>query len=339
MSISLTERRPLPAQGVVHSTPRAAYIHVPFCRHRCGYCNFTLVAGRDELIGDYLRAIELELATLGIPREVDTLYFGGGTPTHLSPRQFRVLATAVLKWHPLASGYEWTVEANPADIDPPMIDTLSGLGVTRLSLGGQSFRTGKLRLLERDHEAADIERAALLARRIGMQVSLDLIFATPDETLAEWQADLERGDRARAGTCFDVWPDVRTRRRVLDPKIARRVGGSRRGFTARYVRARHRSPDRRRLRTLRSVELRPARLPVAAQPGVLVGRRILRGRPGRRTIRERHSRIEPSQHHHLFEERARRRITRFRARRVIGRSAAARTVGIWPAADQRRIAK
>ncbi len=72
--------------------PRAAYVHVPFCRHRCGYCNFTLLAGRDDLIDDYLRAIELELQQLGQPHEVDTLYFGGGTPTHLSPEQLRRLA-------------------------------------------------------------------------------------------------------------------------------------------------------------------------------------------------------------------------------------------------------
>ncbi len=182
------EEKPLRAS---QRQPRAAYIHVPFCRHHCGYCNFTLVAGRDDLIADYLRAIEIELAGLGDPREVDTLYFGGGTPTHLSPVQFRELAASVLKWHPLASGYEWTVEANPADIDRPMIDTLSELGVTRLSLGSQSFRTEKLRLLERDHEAADIRRSVELAREAGMQVSLDLIFAAPGETLADWRSDLE----------------------------------------------------------------------------------------------------------------------------------------------------
>src|SRR5687767_12054442 len=78
--------------GATKSMPRSAYIHVPFCRHRCGYCNFTLVAGRDDLIGDYLLAIELELSQkVGgahpTPREVDTLYFGGGTPTHLSVDQ------------------------------------------------------------------------------------------------------------------------------------------------------------------------------------------------------------------------------------------------------------
>jgi oxygen-independent coproporphyrinogen III oxidase len=171
--------------------PKAAYIHVPFCRHRCGYCNFTLVAGREDLVGDYLRAIELELASLEKPHEVDSLYWGGGTPTFLAPAQLRELATKVLHWHPLAAGYEFTVEANPADLDLPKIETLSQLGVTRLSLGGQSFRTEKLQLLERDHQAADIERSVAMAHVAGLNVSLDLIFATPGETLAQWSDDLD----------------------------------------------------------------------------------------------------------------------------------------------------
>jgi putative oxygen-independent coproporphyrinogen III oxidase len=182
--------------GVAFAPPRSAYIHVPFCRHRCGYCNFTLVAGRDDLIEDYLRAIELELEHLGAPREVDTLYFGGGTPTHLNPQQLRRLGETVLHWHPLAvaspaNHYEWTVEANPADVNGPMIETLRNLGVTRLSLGGQSFREEKLRLLERDHAASDVVRAADLARAAGIHVSLDLIFATPGETLHQWLTDVE----------------------------------------------------------------------------------------------------------------------------------------------------
>jgi oxygen-independent coproporphyrinogen-3 oxidase len=179
------------AATAVHAPPRAAYIHVPFCRHRCGYCNFTLVAGRDDLITDYLRAIELELAKLETPREVDTLYFGGGTPTHLSPDDFRHLSKSVSRWFPLAASAEWTVEANPADLNREMMDTLVDLDVTRLSLGGQSFRLEKLHTLERNHTAADIQRAIEWAHAGGMQVSLDLIFATPGETLAEWQADLD----------------------------------------------------------------------------------------------------------------------------------------------------
>jgi oxygen-independent coproporphyrinogen-3 oxidase len=194
--------------------PRAAYIHVPFCRHRCSYCNFTLVAGRDDLIGDYLRAIELELGALETPREVDTLYFGGGTPTHLSADQFRRLAKVASQWFPLSNNSpslfgtgeakvrqhnaEWTVEANPADLSRELMDTLVELGVTRLSLGGQSFRPEKLQSLDRDHTAADIEQSVLRAHDVGMLVSLDLIFATPGETLAQWQVDLDAAIALRA---------------------------------------------------------------------------------------------------------------------------------------------
>src|SRR3954469_24322895 len=114
--------------------PGAAYIHVPFCRHRCGYCNFTLVAGRDDLIDAYLEALERELQQLGEPHEVDTLFFGGGTPTHLPPRQLeRVLATA-RHWFPLAVGGELSIEANPIDMDEARSIILANAGVTRVSL-------------------------------------------------------------------------------------------------------------------------------------------------------------------------------------------------------------
>jgi oxygen-independent coproporphyrinogen-3 oxidase len=165
---------------------------VPFCRHRCGYCNFTLITGRDDLVTDYLRAINIEMDRLEVAHEVDTLYFGGGTPTHLTPSQLQQLARAVLRQHPLAPGYEWTVEANPADLDAAMIETLADLGVTRLSLGGQSFRPDKLHFLERDHEPRDVQQALALARSKRMQVALDLIFATPGESLAQWAHDVEQ---------------------------------------------------------------------------------------------------------------------------------------------------
>ena len=171
--------------------PRSAYIHVPFCTHRCGYCNFAVVAGRDDLVEPFLAALEIELAGLGQSREVDTLYFGGGTPTFLTPGQLRQLCQLVLKWHPLAAGYEWTVEANPGDLDRERLEVLAEMGVNRLSLGSQSFHSEKLLLLERDHDRADILRSVELARAARMQVSLDLIFAAPGETLEQWLADLE----------------------------------------------------------------------------------------------------------------------------------------------------
>ncbi|QDU91073.1 Oxygen-independent coproporphyrinogen-III oxidase-like protein [Pirellulimonas nuda] len=173
------------------ATPRSAYVHVPFCAHRCGYCNFAVVAGRDHLVGDYLRAIEAELALRPGPCEVDTLYFGGGTPTRLPLPDFVRLSEMLLAARPLAAGAEWTVEANPADLGDAYVARMAELGVTRLSLGAQSLRDAKLRLLERDHAAGDIARTVASAKQHGIRVALDLIFAAPGETLDQWRADLD----------------------------------------------------------------------------------------------------------------------------------------------------
>ena len=176
-------------------TPRAAYIHVPFCRHRCGYCNFTLIAGRDDLVERYIKALAIELAALERPCEVDTLFLGGGTPTHLEPVQLARLLDQVKHWFPLAPGGEFSIEANPIDLADSQATersaVLAAAGVTRISLGAQSFRADKLRLLERDHDAAGIRRAFELARGLARSVSLDLIFGAPGETPAQWQADLD----------------------------------------------------------------------------------------------------------------------------------------------------
>jgi oxygen-independent coproporphyrinogen-3 oxidase len=176
-------------------TPRAAYIHVPFCRHRCGYCNFTLIAGRDDLVERYIKALALELTALERPREVDTLFLGGGTPTHLEPPQLARLLEQVQHWFPLAPGGEFSIEANPIDLADNVARersaVLAAAGVTRVSLGAQTFRADKLRLLERDHDAAAIRRALELARGFANSVSLDLIFGAPGETLDQWQADLD----------------------------------------------------------------------------------------------------------------------------------------------------
>ena len=172
--------------------PRAAYLHIPFCVHRCGYCNFTVIAGRDDLVEPLLAALSTELSWLGEPREVDTLYFGGGTPTYLAPEPLSRLCDLALRWHPLAAEYEWTVEANPGDLDVERLAVLADKGVNRLSLGSQSFRDEKLKVLERNHQAADIERAVTLSREATMSVSLDLIFGVPGETLDQWKADLHQ---------------------------------------------------------------------------------------------------------------------------------------------------
>src|SRR6476660_3061852 len=120
--------------------PRAAYIHVPFCAHHCGYCDFAVVAGQDHLIDLYLEAIEEELARMGSPSAVDTIFLGGGTPTYLSAEQLGRLLSSVTRWLPLRADGEFSVEATPESVTEDKVAALADHGVTRLSLGVQSFR-------------------------------------------------------------------------------------------------------------------------------------------------------------------------------------------------------
>ncbi len=172
--------------------PRSAYVHVPFCAHHCGYCNFTVVAGRGDLIDEFLQAVERELALLSKVHEVDTLYFGGGTPTQLSGEQFRRLFRSVAERCRPAGDGEITVEANPADVSIEKLRMLAALGVNRISLGAQSFRDEHLKLLERDHRGEDIAQSVQMARDCGIDsVAIDLIFAVPGQTLDDWRRDLD----------------------------------------------------------------------------------------------------------------------------------------------------
>ncbi len=181
----------------IFAEPRAAYLHVPFCRHRCGYCDFTLVAGRDDLADDYLRAMQVELSQLEWPREVDTLFFGGGTPTHLEPSQLKSLLTLAREWFVLAPGYEFSVEANPFGLTNEKIHLMADAGVNRLSLGVQSFDESLLKLLERDHCDADIVSAVERLRCRFENISLDLIFALPGQSLSHWRETLRRAIELR----------------------------------------------------------------------------------------------------------------------------------------------
>src|SRR6185437_788780 len=146
----------------VATKPRAAYIHVPFCAHRCGYCNFTLIANRHDLIDRYLLALEHELSWLGAPQDIETLFIGGGTPTYLPPAALERLMRIVRARFRLVAGYELTVEANPGGLDDRRVAILEDYGATRLSLGAQSFHAAKLSMLERDHSAAEIEASVAL---------------------------------------------------------------------------------------------------------------------------------------------------------------------------------
>lgn len=171
--------------------PRAAYVHVPFCAHRCGYCDFTVIAGRDDLFGRYLAALQRELQRLGEPHEVDTLYIGGGTPTQLPADELARLLEMLLHWFPLAADGEFTVEANPSGLSARKIRILAQNGVNRLSLGVQSFDRAVLARLERDHRPEDIARVVERIRPHIDNIAFDLIFGVPGQSLEVWQHTLQ----------------------------------------------------------------------------------------------------------------------------------------------------
>ena len=172
--------------------PRAAYVHVPFCAHHCGYCNFAIAVGQESSVELYLDALAAELATLGTPQPVRTVFLGGGTPTHLSASQLERLLASVNRWLPLADGGEFSIEANPDSLDVAKVRVLADHGVTRVSIGAQSFHPHLLRALDRRHAPEEVPAAAERVRRRIPQVSLDLIFGAPGQTLAEWHDDLTR---------------------------------------------------------------------------------------------------------------------------------------------------
>lgn len=169
--------------------PQAAYVHVPFCVHRCGYCDFTVVSGRDDLLESYLDALEIELRhTLLEPRAMRTLFLGGGTPTYLPATHLERLLAMLRNWLPVDPAGEFSVECNPEQFTPDRMDVLVDFGVNRFSLGVQSFHAEHLRTLERSHSPEMVAEVVeqLRRRNIG-NISLDLIFAVPGQTGDEWR--------------------------------------------------------------------------------------------------------------------------------------------------------
>jgi len=172
--------------------PTAAYVHVPFCAFHCGYCDFAIAVGKDDRQDDYLHALEAELNRLGSPQRVQTLSIGGGTPTHLSASWLERLLQLLRHWFVLEPGGEFSIEANPANLDDDKIQVLADHGVGRVSLGGQSFDRNVLRVLDRDHAPEDVPRAIERVRRRISIISLDLIFGAPGQTLDQWRDDLRQ---------------------------------------------------------------------------------------------------------------------------------------------------
>lgn len=195
----------LPPQAAEGAEARAfgLYVHIPFCAVRCGYCDFNTYtatelgggASQDAYADTAISEVTLGarvLAESGLPaRPMSTVFFGGGTPTLLPAEDLaRILAAAVGQWG-LEDGAEVTTEANPDSVTPESLALLKNAGFTRVSFGMQSAVPHVLKVLDRTHTPSRVPQVVQWAREAGLAVSLDLIYGTPGESLADWRFSLE----------------------------------------------------------------------------------------------------------------------------------------------------
>jgi oxygen-independent coproporphyrinogen-3 oxidase len=194
--MSLTVSQPLTLSSLPAAEITGLYLHIPFCFHKCHYCDFYSITRQTP--DRMTRFVDLVL------READfwtnapqtlrprTVFFGGGTPTLLPAAEMRRLIEGLRERFDFSSCDEWTVEANPATVTPEYAETLAAAGVNRISMGAQSFNPTELALLERHHNPGDIPRSLDIIKSAGIaRQNLDLIYAIPGQNLASWLASLE----------------------------------------------------------------------------------------------------------------------------------------------------
>jgi oxygen-independent coproporphyrinogen-3 oxidase len=178
------------------AVPLGLYVHVPFCASTCDFCAFYQVRPTAESVGSFIKSAGDEAALAGLGRPLATVFWGGGTPGLLSPRDLERLAAVVRALPGGSAPAEWTVELAPASVTQERLSVLRSAGVTRVSLGVQSFRPALLDALGRAHSREQVYRAYELVRGAGFaSVNLDLMFALPGQTAAEWDSDIDEAVR------------------------------------------------------------------------------------------------------------------------------------------------
>lgn len=176
------------------------YLHIPFCKHRCAYCDFNTYAGQDDSIPAYVDALIREIDYIGrrtaqLPdhQTIKTIFFGGGTPSLLSGPQLAAIMDALRSAFTFSSDLEATIEANPGSTAPAFLHEIRRAGINRLSFGVQSANPDELRMLERIHDFFDVVDSVKWARQAGFDnLNLDLIYALPEQTLLRWQTTVKR---------------------------------------------------------------------------------------------------------------------------------------------------
>lgn len=204
--VSQPAGKPWPTNNVLGIAPDSvatlhAYLHIPFCVTRCGYCDFNTYT-TSELPGvaqqDFQKVLAREidwsqqvLTQNAVPkRKISSVFIGGGTPSQLQPTQIGFLLERLNSVFGISAGAEVTMEANPDDVDRQLLAEFQSVGVNRISFGVQSFDPQVLRTLERRHDAARVPEVVLAASELGLRTSIDLIFGTPGESISSWERTL-----------------------------------------------------------------------------------------------------------------------------------------------------
>jgi oxygen-independent coproporphyrinogen-3 oxidase len=176
------------------------YIHIPFCKHRCAYCDFNTYANQEDSIPAYVQALIKEIELVGEQTSqldnqptIKTIFFGGGTPSLLSASQFDSILQALFSSFNISPHAEISIEANPGTISPQKLDSIRKAGINRISFGVQSANAEELKMLERVHDFFTVIEAVSTARKAGFDnLNLDLIYGLPEQTLSTWQTTVKR---------------------------------------------------------------------------------------------------------------------------------------------------
>ncbi|MFD0586713.1 radical SAM family heme chaperone HemW [Paenibacillus sp. GCM10027627] len=177
-------------------SPKALYIHIPFCTNKCHYCDFTSYVLKGQPVDQYLDALEEEMKrTVAVipPDTIETVFVGGGTPTVLTPPQMERFLSSVFRHFPIADNAEFTMEANPGTTDIDKLAAMRAGGVNRISFGVQSFDNGLLERIGRIHNVDDVYSSLENARKVGFDnLSIDLMFGLPGQTLEHLSDSVEK---------------------------------------------------------------------------------------------------------------------------------------------------
>ncbi len=284
MAADTTDRAPRPDPGPALDETIGVYVHWPFCRSKCPYCDFNSHVSDTVDHGRWRRALVRELETQAARvgrRRVESVFFGGGTPSLMEPETVAAVLDTVTRLFRISNDLEVTLEANPTSVEAGRLDGFRAAGVNRVSLGVQALDDEVLRFLGRSHGAAEALAAVAAARDRFERVSFDLIYARPGQDPGSWRRELARALDHAAGHLSLYQLTIEPTTPFHAPARPRRLQPAGRGRRGGAVGSHPGNPGCRGPSGLRGLQPRPARRGVPAQPGLLELSRLSRRRPRR----------------------------------------------------------